>query len=90
MIGAVAGGPVGAGVAGAAAGGVLTASGDDEHASLIRRNSVGMRNAFWRQQCLPSLGPTLLIPNAIADLTFRHVEDVVLVMLNVQGREVSP
>ena len=41
------------------------ASGDGEHASRIRLKGVGMRDAFLGQQCLPGLGPVVLIPNEI-------------------------
>jgi hypothetical protein len=64
------------------------ASGDGEHACLIRLNSVGVRNALWGQQCLPSLGPALLISNAIADFPFKNVKNFVLVMMDVEGRGV--
>jgi hypothetical protein len=59
------------------------ASGDGEHAGLSRFNPVGMRNALGSQQRLPDLRPALLVPDAIAHLTFEHLEYFVLVMMEV-------
>src|SRR4051794_11497320 len=61
------------------------ASGNGEHAGLSRLDPVGVWNPLGRQQRLPSTGAALLIPDAIAHLTFKHVEDFVFVMVDVQG-----
>jgi hypothetical protein len=62
------------------------ASGDGEHASLWRLYPVSVRDASGRQQRLPSIGAALLIPNAVTNLALKHVEDFILVMVDVQGR----
>jgi hypothetical protein len=66
--------------------GLELASRDGEHSSLIRFNSVGVGNALWGQERLPRTGPALLLSNAIANLTLKDVEDLVLVVMDVQGR----
>jgi hypothetical protein len=66
------------------------ASGDGEHASLSRLHTVGVRNALGRQQRLASTGSALLISNAVTDLAFQDMEYFVLIMVDVQGRRISP
>jgi hypothetical protein len=45
-----------------------------------------MRDALGGQQGLTSAGETLLIPDPVANLTLKHVEDFILVMVDVQRR----
>jgi hypothetical protein len=60
------------------------AFGDREHASLSGLDPVRMREALGGQQGLTSARETLLIPDPIANLTLKHMEDFILVMVDVE------
>jgi hypothetical protein len=45
-----------------------------------------MREALGGQQGLTSAGETLLIPNSVANLTLKHMEDFVFGMVDMQRR----
>ncbi len=59
------------------------ASGDGEHPRLGRLDPVGMRDTLRGQRRLTGLGAVILIPNPVAHLTFKDVEDFVLVRVDV-------
>jgi hypothetical protein len=65
------------------------ASGDGKHASFSRLHPVGVRDALRCQQRLTSAGTALLIPDPVAHLTFKDMEDFILIVVDVQRRRVS-
>ena len=68
--------------------GLEFASRDGEHAGLSRLHPVGVRNAFGSEQRFSSAGAVLLISDPVAHFTFKHVEDFILVMVDMQRRRV--
>jgi hypothetical protein len=45
-----------------------------------------VRDALEGQQGLTSAGETLLIPDPVANLTLKHMEDFILAMVDMQRR----
>jgi hypothetical protein len=59
------------------------AFGDGEHASFSRLDPIGVGDALGGQQGFTSAGETLLVAHTVTNLTLKHMEDFILVMVDM-------